>query len=269
MFMQVDGRSLARRAALALAAAATAGALAVVAAPGASAGAGPLIVGGSPTTIDDFPATVIFNVDGAQHCAGTLVAKNKVLTAAHCTDGVKAAQMEIIGGQTNFSDTTGQKAGVSDVWQNPAFDMTGMQHDNSVLTLDKDLPYKPATLVQSADDAAYKAGADVTVVGWGTTSEGGNVSDQLLKVNVPVVDNNTCAADYSKSGSNYDKASMFCAGVPEGGKDSCQGDSGGPAYVDGKLAGIVSWGQGCARKDFPGVYTNVGNDYATISSHLG
>ena len=266
--MQVDGRSLVRRAVVALAAVATAGALAVVAAPGASAG-DPRIVGGSPTTIDEFPATVIFNVNGAQHCAGTLVAKNKVLTAAHCTDGVEASQMEIIGGQTKFSDTSGEKAGVSDVWQNPDFDMNGMQHDNSVLTLDKELPYEPATLVQSADDAAYQAGADVTVVGWGATSEGGDVSDTLLKVSVPVVDNSTCAEKYSASGSNYDKASMFCAGVPEGGKDSCQGDSGGPAYVGGKLAGIVSWGQGCARKDFPGVYTNVGNDYSVISSHIG
>jgi secreted trypsin-like serine protease len=268
MFMQVDGRSLVRRAVVALAAVATAGALAVVAAPGASAG-DPRIVGGSPTTINEFPATVIFNVNGAQHCAGTLVAKNKVLTAAHCTDGVEASQMEIIGGRTKFSDTSGEKAGVSDVWQNPGFDMNGMQHDNSVLTLDKELPYEPATLVQSADDAAYQAGADVTVVGWGATSEGGDVSDTLLKVSVPVVDNSTCAEKYSASGSNYDKASMFCAGVPEGGKDSCQGDSGGPAYVDGKLAGIVSWGQGCARKDFPGVYTNVGNDYSVISSHIG
>jgi trypsin len=265
MFMQVDGRSMVRRAAVALVAA---GAFAVVTAQGAS-GADPRIVGGTPTTIDEFPATVIFNVNGAQHCAGTLVAPNKVLTAAHCTDGVEASQMEIIGGQTKFSDTSGEKAGVSDVWQNPGFDMTGMQHDNSVLTLDKELSYKPATLVQSADDAAYKAGADVTVVGWGATSEGGDVSDTLLKVNVPVVDNNSCAEAYSTGGTTYDKASMFCAGVPEGGKDSCQGDSGGPAYVDGKLAGIVSWGQGCARKDFPGVYTNVGNDYADISSHIG
>ncbi|MCR6487502.1 serine protease [Amycolatopsis sp. OK19-0408] len=266
--MQVDGRSTVRRAAAVLAAVAAAGALAVTAAPGASAG-DPRIVGGTPTTIDDFPATVIFNVNGAQHCAGTLVAKNKVLTAAHCTDGVEASQMEIIGGQTKFSDTSGEKAGVSDVWQNPEFTMDGMQHDNSVLTLDKDLSYTPATLVQSADDAAYKTGADVTVVGWGATSEGGDVSDTLLKVSVPVVDNASCAEKYTAAGSNYDKASMFCAGVPEGGKDSCQGDSGGPAYVDGKLAGIVSWGQGCARKDFPGVYTNVGNDYSTISSHIG
>jgi trypsin len=269
MFMQVDGRSVVRRAAVALAAAAAAGALAVVAVPGVSAGAEPRIVGGTPTTIEDFPATVIFNVNGLQHCAGTLVAPNKVLTAAHCTDGVEASSMEIIGGQTKFSDTSGEKAKVSDVWQNPEFDMNGMQHDNSVLTLDKELPYQPATLVQSADDPAYQAGAAVTVVGWGATSEGGDVSDTLLKVDVPVVDNAACADAYSTGGSSYDKASMFCAGVPEGGKDSCQGDSGGPAYVDGKLAGIVSWGQGCARKDFPGVYTNVGNDYSVLSSHIG
>ncbi|QRP43179.1 trypsin-like serine protease [Amycolatopsis sp. FDAARGOS 1241] len=258
-----------RRVVTALAAVAAAGVVAAAGAPAASAGQQPLIVGGTPTTIDQFPATVIFTVNGLQHCAGTLVAPDKVLTAAHCTDGVKAGQMQIIGGQTKFSDTTGEKAGVKEVWQNPAFTTDGMQHDNSVLTLDKELSYKPATLVQSADDAAYKPGTEVTVVGWGTTSEGGDVSDQLLKVSIPVADNNTCADAYQKIGDNYDKASMFCAGVPEGGKDSCQGDSGGPAYVDGKLAGIVSWGQGCARKGFPGVYTNIGNDYSTISSHFG
>ncbi|MEW2500807.1 MULTISPECIES: serine protease [unclassified Amycolatopsis] len=258
-----------RRVVAALAGVVAAGVVAAAGAPAASAGQEPLIVGGTPTTIDEFPATVIFNVGGAQHCAGSLVAPNKVLTAAHCTDGVKPAQMEIIGGQTNFSDTTGEKAGVTEVWQNPDFTMSGMQHDNSVLTLDKNLSFKPATLVQSADDPAYRTGSDVTVVGWGTTSENGDVSDGLLKVTVPVADNDTCAAAYQKIGDNFDKASMFCAGVPEGGKDSCQGDSGGPAYVDGKLAGIVSWGQGCAREGFPGVYTNVGNDYQVISSHLG
>jgi trypsin len=266
MSMQAKERSRVRRATVALAAA---GALALAAA-GAAAGSEPVIVGGSPAAIEDFPATVIFNVDGAQHCAGTLIAPDKVLTAAHCTDGVPASSMEIIGGRTEFGDTTtGEQAGVSAVWQNPGFDTAGMRHDDSVLTLDEALPYRPATPVQSADDPAYRAGAEATVVGWGTTSEGGAVSDVLLKVTVPVVDNETCAADYTASGAGYDKASMFCAGVPEGGKDSCQGDSGGPAYVDGKLAGIVSWGEGCGRKGFPGVYTNVGNDYADIAAHLG
>ena len=45
---------------------------------------------------------------------------------------------------------------------------------------------------------------------------------------------------------------MICAG--EAGKDSCQGDSGGPMTFNGQHIGIVSWGIGCARAGYPGVY---------------
>ena len=54
-----------------------------------------------------------------------------------------------------------------------------------------------------------------------------------------------------------------CAWDPEGKKDSCNGDSGGPfvclapeedRYI---LAGIVSWGVGCAVPGYPGVYAAV------------
>lgn len=50
---------------------------------------------------------------------------------------------------------------------------------------------------------------------------------------------------------------MFCAGAE--GQDSCGGDSGAPATSDGKLVGIVSWGFGCARSTYPGVYVNLLN----------
>jgi len=99
------------------------------------------------------------------------------------------------------------------------------------------------------------------VTGWGTLSEGGfGLPNVLHKVTVPVVSDEDCNESYS--GNGYSVAdSMICAGLPDGGKDSCQGDSGGP-FIAGEpgseeLIGIVSWGIGCARKGYPGVYTEV------------
>merc|ERR1712025_1032563 len=90
------------------------------------------------------------------------------------------------------------------------------------------------------------------------TSEGGSLASELMKVDVPVVSDDACRDSY---GQNDIADSMIRAGLPQGGKDSCQGDSGGP-FIAGEpgseeLIGIVSWGIGCARKGYPGVYTEV------------
>lgn len=49
---------------------------------------------------------------------------------------------------------------------------------------------------------------------------------------------------------------MICAGVNGGGKDACQDDSGGPLQINGVLAGVVSFGNGCGKAGFPGVYAS-------------
>ena len=81
-------------------------------------------------------------------------------------------------------------------------------------------------------------------------------------VQVPVITNTACKSDYGLDdyGDDMITESMICAGYPgEGGKDACQGDSGGPLVCnkDGKaiIAGVVSWGAGCASPDYPGVYS--------------
>lgn len=121
-----------------------------------------------------------------------------------------------------------------------------------------------AELPAANSDAA--TGSTLTVSGWGYTKEGGTVPRNLYKVNVPVVDRNQCNTLY---GSNEITKNMICAGdVANGGKDSCQGDSGGPVVQDGKVVGVVSWGYGCARPNYPGVYTRVGNYVSWLQNKM-
>ena len=92
--------------------------------------------------------------------------------------------------------------------------------------------------------------------GWGTLqSGGGSLPTNLRYVQVPAITNAQCNNAYGGSITN----SMICAGYPgEGGKDACQGDSGGPFVCNENgnaiIAGVVSWGFGCADANYPGVY---------------
>jgi secreted trypsin-like serine protease len=81
---------------------------------------------------------------------------------------------------------------------------------------------------------------------------------------------NTCSSAYTGI-----SARMICAGFAKGGIDSCQGDSGGPLLVSSGLtgvwrqAGVVSFGEGCALPNYPGVYARVSEFNAYLEAQLG
>lgn len=239
-----------------------------------TAKATPFIIGGSETTISSAPWMVQLayydDVTGDGYfCGGTLVAPNKVLTAAHCVAGLDWTKNgAVLAGASDLYDSAnGTVAGVWRQWNHPKYNAAAIQNDVAVLTLDRPLDIPTLRLAASNDDALYTAGRDSVVYGWGLTSgaDGADLSVKLKTAQLPLVADATCnSAMQSVLGEDdFAEGSMLCAGTPATGGDAgtttpCNGDSGGPLVSGGKIIGIVSWGvQGCTAQGAYPVFTKV------------
>lgn len=248
------GLTRARQTAAILVATAAAAATALIASPTANAAPQP-IVGGTTTTTAEYPFVMqITDASGNQFCGGTLVAAKKVVTAAHCMVGESAGNVRVVGGRTYLNGTDGTVSKVAGIWIHPNYTDATNGNDVAVLTLSTAMPNKPVSYVSSSQTGVYAAGTTARILGWGTTSENGGSSNQLRTATVPLVADSSCKTSY---GSDFVKSDMVCAGYTSGGVDTCQGDSGGPLLIGGVLAGITSWGEGCAEAGYPGVYTRL------------
>lgn len=221
------------------------------------------IVGGSPVNITKHPhqisIRIVFNRNGVTRhtCGGSIITNRMVLTAAHCLFGRLSFRFMIIAGTSVRNGKGGVAIGVKRIFLHEKFAPGNFANDIAVLVLNGTLPIdnikmKPIKLIEERPPAGTKA----TVTGWGFTREGGIASENLREVQVPILTNEDCKKDYAAINGITNK--MICAGFRGvGTKDACQDDSGGPLVVNGELVGIVSWGYGCARKNYPGVYTSV------------
>ena len=234
------------------------------------------VVGGNGADISWFPYQLSLLKANFRICGASLIAPDWALTAAHClpeamADPAGASSLyRVVYGSTDVALGLGEGKVVSvqAVVIHPDFVADTLESDVALLKLQFEVPIGSGSgattipLAGSGEDA--QLGQDAYVSGWGTTQED---CDSCSPVNLHYAavdiragaDEATCVA-YSTS--KFNPRTMLCAGCADGSKDACQGDSGGPLAVNGAgghplLVGIVSWGIGCGRQFFPGVYTRV------------
>lgn len=226
----------------------------------------PKIIGGDETREGEYPFMVavgsLTSQGFAQFCGGALITDRWVATAAHCSVGANPSNVGILAGTNRVDDGSGQLLTVKQVYLHPEYVSVAAGYDIALWELETPVALEQSGLQSVAmlspqNQQLAEAGVLATTVGWGTS----NLDSNLLQdVHLPIFDEQACADIYSTS-INFD--TQICGAAVEGGIDACQGDSGGPLIVrDSKakrwhLAGITSYGNGCALPGFPGVWARV------------
>jgi secreted trypsin-like serine protease len=222
----------------------------------------PMVVGGTRAAQGEFPWMVRLSMG----CGGALYSPTLVLTAGHCvsrsgTNTSITATFGVVDLQSSSRIT--RKSNY--VYRAPGYVDATKGKDWALIRLSSPITGIPTLKI--ADTTQFNNGT-FTIAGWGSASEGGAQQRYLLKATVPFVSDSTCQADYS---GGIVPSDQICAGYAAGGTDTCQGDSGGPMFRRDSAnawiqVGIVSWGEGCAQPNYPGVYSEVSTFAANIKS---
>jgi secreted trypsin-like serine protease len=226
------------------------------------------VAGGSDASKNEWPWVVMLMNRGRQFCDGSIIDQYHILTAAHCVAQMKASDvttLSVRAGAHNLQNSANeagvQNVNVKLVVKNKKFSMSTLHSDIAILVLKTPIQYtstvKAVCLPKGKQSYEDKMG---TVVGWGLLRENGPRPTVLQELTMKIWNNDKCKRTYGSTAPAGIKDTMLCAG--QKGKDSCSGDSGGPFSVPNsngrwEQVGVVSWGIGCGKEHYPGVYTRV------------
>lgn len=243
------------------------------------------IIGGTEAVEDRFSYALSLQAYGTTHyCGGSLIAKDVVLTAAHCEGG--GSWVYYKKHDLDETDADAIILRVKSTVPHPYYNSYSTDNDFMLYFLE---PHEgnlfvedPVIVKLNSNPSVPSDDQMVTVMGWGDTTASAyssTTSDVLMNVELKVVPNDICeqSTGYADGQymSYYGKISgnMLCAKGTN--QDSCQGDSGGPLIVKTGVSngqdvqiGVVSWGAGCGSDDFPGVYARVSQAYNWIQEEV-
>ncbi|KFQ67334.1 Transmembrane protease serine 12, partial [Phaethon lepturus] len=231
------------------------------------------IVGGRDAPSGAWPWSVSLQVrkaavQFAHVCGGVLINENSVLSAGHCVTAKKDpySWRAVLGLHNlwNYGEHTA-KRNIRSITVHPEFKRETFENDIALFELDSAVRYSdyiqpiclpPAHLYLYIDNET-----ECFISGWGRTAEKGKTSSVLREAQVEIIPSSICNGSDAYGG--LVNSNMICAGSRSGGIDTCQGDSGGPlaCYHPSTnkyyLVGIASFGVGCGRPEFPGIYVRL------------
>ncbi|XP_028616845.1 serine protease 27 [Grammomys surdaster] len=238
------------------------------------------MVGGEDALEGEWPWQISIQRNGIHFCGGSLIAPTWVLTAAHCfsnTSDISIYQVLLGALKLQQPGPHALYVPVKRVERNPQYQGMASSADVALVELQVPVTFTNYILPVCLPDPSvvFESGMNCWVTGWGSSSEQDRLPNPriLQKLAVPIIDTAKCNLLYSKDvASDFQfetiKDDMLCAGFAEGKKDACKGDSGGPlvCLVDQSWvqAGVISWGEGCARRNRPGVYIRVTSHHKWI-----